>query len=232
MFWRRVALWMLNSLEGHRSVRCFWSVLAALSALSGTMQALAQPSPEGDGGASADERPAVVRVSRRHSVTDDRVALLAQLGLGAPSGALGVELDIAPIRYAALNLGVGVTPNGTQFAGTVRLRIPVSERLLIGVGTGISFGPHVDGGMDCWCGSDETTSAQVYERAYWHNIELAVDLYSKRGRGMAQFAIGYGHLLNPADYSCRPPAQNAASSQCGSTDDWWPFLSAAYGFDL
>jgi hypothetical protein len=168
----------------------------------------------------------------RTSITGDRLAFLAQLGLGAPTGTIGVEADIAPIRYLGLNFGVGATPNGVQFSGTIRLRIPVSRRVLIGPGTGLSFGRHISGGTDCWCGSDDSTPAEVYNRAYWQNIEFVVDLYAKRGRGIAQFAAGYGHLLNPNDFECRPPSINAASTECKSTDNWWPFLSASYGFDL
>ena len=45
------------------------------------------------------------------------MALLAHVGIGAPGGALGLDLDVAPIPNFAFGASVGVSPGeGLQLA--------------------------------------------------------------------------------------------------------------------
>jgi hypothetical protein len=187
-----------------------------------------------DPAAEDDERPHVAPPSHRTSLTGDRVAFLAHLGIGPPGGVIGVDVDVAPIENFAVNFGAGYSPGGGQLAVTPRLRLGLSRRVFLGLGTGLSLGGYTDGGGAClMCG--EPMAEQKWQTAYWHNVEVAVDLYSKRGRGMAQFVIGAGHIINSSDYTCDQPAATEfeSSADCNrSTSGWLGFVSAAYGFDL
>jgi len=183
----------------------------------------------------------------RTSWTGDRLALLAHLGVGAPAGALGVDLDIAPIRWFAVQVGVGRSSNGAQFALLPRLRVPIDtlgQRTLLTFGAGPSFGHYENGqreaGLGCLllCALDangEAPANQVFQRALWYNFELGLDIYSSEGRGFLRTTLGYGFISNASDYSCTTPEGGSYPPGDGCSRDSGQslaFAMVAYGFDL
>jgi hypothetical protein len=147
--------------------------------------------------------------------TRDKVALLAHLGIGAPAGALGVDLDIAPIKAFALRLGAGISLGGPQLAALPRLRLAIGKGSFLTLGTGPSVGRYVNGnslaGLGCLAlcalGSlGEGPASQTFRRAVWYNVELGIDAFDRKGSGLFRASLGYGTILNDHDYSCEEKA--------------------------
>jgi hypothetical protein len=185
--------------------------------------------------------------SHRSSLTDDRIALLGHLGIGAPAGAIGLDVDLAPVSFLALDLGAGLSPNGWQVAATPRLRIRVTPTGFITLGSGPSLGPydnsHSVAGVACvfLClmdgmgDSSGSIASQHYERALWYNLEFGADVYAREGRGMMRVTIGYGQILNSTAYSCTEDPKDYYSSHNGcdrSTGQGLLFATIAGGFNL
>jgi hypothetical protein len=226
--------------------------VALLAFLSLIPAAHAQSSSPGNTSAHAvwrddntDSQPWKRRVepaSRRSSGTGDRLAILAHVGIGAPAGALGMSLDLAPVRWFATNVGGGLGSAGAQFAATSRIRVDLSNRVLLGVGTGVSLGPYrsrfPSEGLGGWLTLGSRQAAiLVWERAYWHNVELSVDYYPSSGTLMSHFAVGYGYIINDNARVC---------TDANKPEDWFDiregcsrstglslfFASAGVGFDI
>jgi len=186
--------------------------------------------------------------SRRTSGTGDRLALLAHVGIGAPGGALGVDLDVAPIPYVALNASLGLSPGGPQYALMLRARAPIGSlaagrHTFLTLGAGPSVGRYenqnANAGLSCLftCALEqngETKARQTFERAVWYNIEIGLDVYSREGRGLLRTSLGYGWISNARDYTC-PPASGGYPPGGGcdrKTGKSLAFFMFAYGFDL
>jgi len=187
------------------------------------------------------------RPMRRDSLTGDRVALLGHLGVGAPAGAVGLDVDIAPVPFFALDLGVGRSPGTWQFAATPRFRVRSAESTFLTLGSGLSFGAydnsHAMAGIACavLCfmegmgDSSGEIATQHYDRALWYNVEFGADIYSRRGRGLVRLTFGYGAILNSDAYSCSedPRAYYASDHGCNRTSGQaLAFMALAGGFDF
>lgn len=215
-------------------------------------QSAREATPEGHGTWSEEHtvkaRPAQPEPrAQRSSWTDDRLALLAHVGIGAPAGALGLDVDVAPLRALAIDLGAGLSPSGWQFAATPRLRVRLAPSSFFTLGSGVSFGPYSNGGalaglacalfciMDGIGDSSGSIASQRYHRALWYNLELGVDVYAHSGRGLVRMVLGYGQILNDSAYSCTedPKEYYSAGHGCDRTGGHGLlFASIAGGFDL
>ena len=176
--------------------------------------------------------------------TRDHVALLVHLGIGAPTGALGVTLDLAPIRFVALQLGAGASLNGLQLAAMPRLRLPIGKRALLTLGDGVSTGryqnDHEFGGLACvmLCVMEsmgERSATQTWQRAYWNNFELGFDEFAAHGTGVFRGSVGYAVLLNEHAYTCDPggPSGYGPGKGCDRTGAHsMVYVSAEFGFFL
>ncbi len=187
--------------------------------------------------------------SRRTSWTGDRVAFLAHLGIGAPAGALGLDLDVAPVRALAVHAGIGRSPGGAQYALLARVRLPIAtsasgRQTLFTIGGGPSIGRYENGtesaGLAClWlCALEqngESPATQTFERALWYNLELGLDIYAAEGSGLLRTTLGYGLIANDQDYACAPSPSGSYPPNKGcdrSSGRDLAFFMIAYGFDL
>jgi hypothetical protein len=188
--------------------------------------------------------------SRRTSWTGDRLALLAHLGIGAPGGALGLDLDVAPIPYLALNASIGRSPSGAQYAVMPRVRVPIGtfaagQHTWLTFGAGPSAGRYINGNANAGLGclflcaleqNGEGKATQTFKRAIWLNLELGLDVYSAEGRGLLRTTLGYGSILNDKDYTCPAPVGSSSYPPDGGCDrdsgHALAFFTFAYGLDI
>jgi hypothetical protein len=226
--------------------------LAALYLLISRTASASDVAPERVADASFDEHSVVhdsqAARNRRTSWTGDRLALLAHIGIGAPGGALGADLDIAPIPYFAVAASSGISFGGPQFALMPRLRIPVGDRAsrqrtFLTFGAGPSFGRYVNGSENAGLGclllcaleqNGESKATQTFEHARWYNLELGLDAYGREGRGYLRTTLGYGWISNDHDYTCRSrdsgyPPGGGCDRRSGQA---LAFFTLAYGFAL
>ena len=218
----------------------FSKVLVVLCVASICRLAAAEPAQK----ASPSEHT-VVSASRasRHSWSGDRLALLAHIGIGAPAGALGIDLDVAPIPVLALGFGAGVSLSGLQFAVIPRLRLASGSHTFLTLGSGVSVGRYVNqtssAGLLCLflCALEQNGEApakQTWQRAVWYNFELGADVYSG-GRGLMRTTLGFGLILNEKAYECqeKSPSGYAPGEGCSRSSGHSLLLgSLAYGFDI
>ncbi|MEO6603297.1 MAG: hypothetical protein ABIQ16_25660 [Polyangiaceae bacterium] len=191
-------------------------------------------------------RPRALPPPQRTSATGDRIALLGHLGIGAPAGAIGVDVDIAPVSFLALDLGAGLSPGGWQIAATPRFRIRLNPTSFLTLGGGVSLGPyensHSVAGLACvfFCIMDGmgdsagSIATQHYQRALWYNLEFGGDIYSGE-RGMLRVMAGYAQIANNTAYSCweDPKEYYSPDHDCGRTvGQGLLFAAFAGGFDL
>jgi len=223
----------------------------SISRLAGAFDGEPEPAPEASARHSvvSGAQLAATPRSRRTSWTGDRLALLAHVGIGAPGGALGLDLDVAPIPYLALGASVGVSPGeGLQLALMPRLRAPLGtlaggQKTFLTFGAGVSLGRYVNdrevaglGALFLGLGDGESPATQRYERALWTNFEVGLDVYSLEGRGFFRTTLGFGQISNDRDYTCSAREGGGSYPPSGDCDrdsgQGLAFFTLAYGFDL
>ncbi|HYP87552.1 MAG TPA: hypothetical protein VEQ59_05355, partial [Polyangiaceae bacterium] len=162
------------------ALACFSCVVARRAA------AEEAPAPSAPHSVSAVQHgPTDARVPQ--GFTEDHLALLAHIGIGAPAGALGGDVDVMPVPEVALRLGAGLSFNGPQFSFMPRARIPIGKREHFTLGTGASVGRYDNygaaGGLGCLLlcvGLGEGPARQTFARALWWNLEIGFDAYAPR----------------------------------------------------
>jgi hypothetical protein len=99
------------------------------------------------------------------------LAVEGHLSFGAPLGLFGFALDYGPVRWLAVNAGVGVSLYGNRQLGiTPRLRFPGESRAFaagVGVSTGTARYPRV--GCFLWCRTES------WEGVVWVNPEISYE---------------------------------------------------------
>jgi hypothetical protein len=149
------------------------------------------------------------------------------LGVGLPTGLLGVALDWTPLPYLSLEAGLGVDRSfrilddgagGVQWSVMPRLRLPIA-------GMGLLAGFGVSGGPYGWCDScpAENGDQWNWSQAIWLNFEGGVEYRWLSGMGL-RLSVGVAELTNPDDVTCTdtkygcadiPPAKQSAQPYFG-----------------
>ena len=131
----------------------------------------------------------------RDRFRDRRQALSGVLGMGAPTGVLGVEYEHALVPWFALAAGAGMGAISPQASGMVRVRA-LGERVGVGVGAGASYGgARIDNFDILGPGSHDELHGAV-----WLNSELYVERRSESGL-LLRFDVGAGRSIRTA--SCQ-----------------------------
>jgi hypothetical protein len=179
---------------------------------------------------TADERPTTWRTQP--------LAIELPLGLGAPTGFIGVAIDYAPVPVLALNAGVGFGGSGLQYAFAARARIFRFEdrkrrnHLALYLGAGVSSGvfdsAHVQWNIPV-DGSQSFTEDPVahvhFDHAVWGNLEAGIEIRLGSHLQLRPF-LGAAALLDPNDGV-------AVAGERGEAPDpverWSPYIGLALG---
>ena len=156
------------------------------------------------------------------------VALEGHLGVGTPLGLVGVALDVTPVRWVSLNLGVGHRTEGTQFAAMTRARFsptPVTG----GFGAGISGGRYTWSTYSFLLGprSEHASVDREWKTALWGNVDFHFE--GRSGGGFQwRIYVGYATLLNPNQSTCSfeaPDGQRLCSERLSNI-----YVGSAMGY--
>jgi hypothetical protein len=141
--------------------------------------------------------PAAAPADSERSTFEERpTALYLQLGLGTPTGALGVEAERVISPFSAVAAGGGLGASGPQAAAMVRLRRG-DLRSAVVAGAGVS------GGHYRWfrlCMDTANTCPKKEGNVVWANFELGGAYRSRAGFALRYF-VGYGRMV-AGNYDC------------------------------
>ena len=132
----------------------------------------------------------------RSTFEERPTALYLQLGLGTPTGAVGVEAERMISSFSAVAAGAGMGATGAQGAAMVRLQRG-DHRSAVVVGAGIS------GGHYSWfrfCMDTANTCPKKEGNVVWANLELGGAFRSRAGFALRYF-VGYGRIV-AGNYDC------------------------------
>lgn len=156
------------------------------------------------------------------------MAVEAAAGVGAPTGWLGGEVVVSPIRPLVLHGGGGAGTQGLQVTAGARVRIPVQKLESLMVGVSWSRGPYAavpDQGVPL---PEMGVKRPVV--FYWSNAQLAnADLsYEVRASPWVfRPFVGIGYVMN-GDAGV---LVNGPSSGSRDSARWLPYLGFAVSFE-
>ncbi len=166
---------------------------------------------------------------------------------GSPTGQIGVGAEFAPLPWASIGAGVGVSLFGPQYGAMARVR-PVSFRASTGesiapyVGLGVSGGKYKVG-TDCrsscpgFLSPGDGQALRVWDHAFWGNLELGVEVRLLTGVSFRGFA-GYERNLRPSAGQCVHEKNGAAPvrSECNPSSQQFGlgmvYAGAALGYSF
>ncbi len=157
-------------------------------------------------------------------------AIEGHVGLGTPLGALGVALDVTPIKWVSLNAGVGAgLGDGKQASLTRQIAFGARGRYSFGrtalaLGGGYSFGPYVKG--------DTVFDAAwwlTWDRADWWNTDFSVEHRWESGVQFRAY-VGLAMLLDPYNNTCSGDIPRSSCDAHSKTS--LPYLGVAVGYSL
>jgi hypothetical protein len=141
---------------------------------------------------------------------------------GSPIGVAGLSFEYAPIKYLVLGAGGGYSPDGgMRGAFMPRLRLPLSRRFAVGLGTPFALGPYqftasqVEQCPYAGCSTGYRTT-RTWTMAAWGHIEPNVELRVV-GAVALRFYGGYAQLLNAQGDQCVSTVANGCPSRIGET---------------
>jgi hypothetical protein len=200
---------------GHGTAAICWLILAVtrISAAEPSTVPADQVLPNQDNvnavQHSADQHAVAAshQTYKRTSTLKDRLLLRGHVGIAGPAGALGVDVDVIPFEWLALESGIGMGQTGLQWGITSKLRYPTTRNgFFVGAGFGVSWGEYVHdsaGGLLAFLDQGEHRfAARRWAMARWYNFEVNLDRYEPEGRRVMHMAFGFGSLRNAAAYTC------------------------------
>jgi hypothetical protein len=138
------------------------------------------------------------------------VTIEARLGIGAPTGVLGLAVTYSPVPALGFDCGAGTNLLGLQLACSVRGRFVLGSRSkslgrdwsrALTLSSGFSAGRHDD--MHWFArltAADGPDPAELhFARAYWWNTDLGAEL--RYGAFVQRVVVGVALLLNPHAYT-------------------------------
>lgn len=155
----------------------------------------------------------------RYDMDAPAIMAEAHLGLGTPLGNAGVALDLAPVSLFAINVGIGKSLDGTQFAVTPRLRFRFWEpELMVGLGVGYSTGPYRwdNDRHGLFAEPMDDAAYRSWAHAGWTNFELSLEARAMPV-GLRGY-LGYALLQTRDSDTCTTP-NSSQSDGCDITRD-------------
>lgn len=161
-----------------------------------------------------ERAPPTAPVSPAPSPADEFAAhpltLEARLGLGTPTGVLGVAVTYSPVPAFGFECGAGTNTLGLQLACSLRGRVVLGARepslglswaRALTLTSGFSGGRYADTHVfERMTAVDGPGPAELdFARAYWWNTDLGVEW--RDGAFVSRFAVGVALLLNPNAYT-------------------------------
>jgi hypothetical protein len=139
-----------------------------------------------------------------------------QVGIAAPTGAVGLFADYSLAEWLSINLGVGTNLVGVEAASELRVRFAPGSGRTMTMGLGYSLGPHEQteitrlGLLAPWfgpmtqMGQTKYPSRYVWDLAHWVNLSAGYEGRERNGNSLRIFG-GVGILLNPEEGRPEPP---------------------------
>lgn len=144
-------------------------------------------------------------------------AFLLNMGLGGPTGLLGVMFETAAVPWLAWQAGAGISIGGPRLSTALRPQVAFEE-WAVGFGLGLSTGRAQKGGVLPF------DQALTIEQAWW--VEADAQVMKRTADGWSlNMAFGLSHLLNPED--CMQDDTPCAA--VGERLDSGPHLSVGVG---
>ncbi len=162
-----------------------------------------------------------------------KAVVSAGAATGGPLGYGGLSFEYAPWRYLVLGGGVGVQPGGGTGAFTWRLRLPIGQKVAIGLGAPLSTGPYEwvgayvppEGCAGSGCPFKVTRS---WSWATWVHVEPSIELRPAGGLALRIYG-GRSFVVDPQDGLCSSTAPGACPSHGGETA-WYAGFTAGLAF--
>jgi len=132
------------------------------------------------------------------------------LGLGMPTGLIGIALDWTPTPKFTLEGGLGADRTFSVLGDTGGFQWSFMPRLhLADSGPGLSIGAGISGGSYEWCDSCpfENGDRWRWSQAFWFNFEGALEYRWTSGWGLRLLGGG-AKLLNPDNVTCEATRYN------------------------
>ena len=146
----------------------------------------------------ATDHPAV---SWRSPISAASVALLGQLGLGAPLGIAGVLVELQPLPWLAADIGGGVSTSGGQVAAGLRGRLPFARRSALDLGATYSVGPYESVPESPLCITCRETGRYEWWLAHWVGLDVGVASRFYNGLQIRPH-VGFTRVVNQGDHKC------------------------------
>lgn len=170
---------------------------------------------------------------------------------GGPLGSLGIALEYSPTPWLGVNVGAGLGLTNdpqdqvsSQFGANLIVR-PLSgthgnRALALFVSIGPSIGRFTIANLDMFTidNTEETETRDEFDRAYWLNVSVGLEVRSQQGVSFKAFA-GNEALLNPNGDTCYPVYRTGPDSgrragnniPCPSRSAYnLPFLGLSMGY--
>ena len=134
---------------------------------------------------------------------EHRWAVEVPIGLGMPTGLVGIALDWSPVPYLSLQGGIGGDRTFGLLGDSGGFQWSLMTRLHPLMGLGLSFGAGFSGGPYEWCDSCPFENGDVWRwsHAFWFNFDAALEYRWQSGWAFRALAGG-ADLLNRDDVTC------------------------------
>ena len=170
----------------------------------------------------------------RPARADVSAGIEGALGMGTPTGWLGAEIFVAPIRPLVLHAGGGAGSQGFQLAAGTRFRMPLQKLDTFDMGASWSSGAFA-GVPSTSFPIPEIGSANpltfYWKRAHFLNFDVSHEAHFDRWALRSFFGIGYvidGNDAISTNEPCHP-----ASHSCSKTlARLVPYLGFAISFEV